>query len=372
MCRQGEVEPKRIGATRLSRECREITAKPAQASGLPGAFVAGEGDETGWQGQKIGSHSRTMPRKRLGQGRQGQQTEKQVAFFHFPIEARRRVAERLSWPVVAVLTSSCAGFGPQHVRVLPTTVAVERLDRLAAVLETEWMRWGGRIAELPAGGGFCLDLPNGQCSSIKDGCGDEQTGTLCPVVNEYWLAVQPAGPRHTCGRTDVCETDWPATAAEKPEDTPAWSAVFVSAMMKKAGFSDSEFRPDINHAGYVVAARDGYASAFQVVPAPATVARGDLVCAMRGDQALSPPAIHSIADGSRAPPMHCDVVVHVDLETHTAEAIGGNVQQTVAKTRIALDVQNRVSAEVNTNRKWVLVLRARREGAAPPGTAPLL
>ena len=62
--------------------------------------------------------------------------------------------------------------------------------------------------------------------------------------------------------------------------------------------------------------------------------------------------------------MHCDIVVAVNPAAHTLEAIGGNVQQTVAKTIVTLDANGRVSHDLHPRRRWVAVMRARRGAAA--------
>ena len=130
--------------------------------------------------------------------------------------------------------------------------------------------------------------------------------------------------------------------------------------MHKAGFRYPEFLPAAAHADYVVAARDGTISAFDVVAVPAPAAPGDLVCSVRGAAEILPSEIDQILDGRRATPMHCDLVVKVDPVRRVLEAIGGNVQQTVARSIVELDLLGRLSHELNSQRRWVLVLRIRR------------
>ena len=242
----------------------------------------------------------------------------------------------------------------------PSLVSPERIARLVEVAEHEWLRWGGKIVHVPAGDAFCLVLSDGRCGEVDSGCGQEQTARLCPVVDEYWAAVAHIGLRHTCRRVDVCEAEFPTDASDPPERTPPWSAAFISAVMDRAGFRQPEFLPAAAHADYVVAARDGTISAFDAVAVPAPAAPGDLVCSVRGVVELQPSEIDQILDGRRATPMHCDLVVKVDPARRVLEAIGGNVQQTVARSIIELDPLGRLSNELNPQRRWVLVLRIRR------------
>ncbi len=273
----------------------------------------------------------------------------------------RCLAMWTGWTSLSVLTASCGGVpqAPVRIAVAPTVVSPARIERLIGVLEQEWTRWGRDIVVVPAGGDICVPHGDGYCDVIEDGCGKEKTADLCPLVDGFWASISYRDIRHSCHRTDVCEIQWPA-GEPPPERTPPWSAAFVSAMMQRAGFSATEFLPAPSHADYVVAARDGFMSAYSVVPTPATADPGDLICSVRGDTDLTPTDIALITDRQLATPMHCDIVVRVDRGAHLLEAIGGNVQQTVAKSIVTLDAANQVRFDLNLNRPWVLVMRARR------------
>lgn len=268
---------------------------------------------------------------------------------------------KLSWSAIAILTvialMGCAAGTPEPLfRVSSSTVPVERIDRLIAVAETEWRLWGSRVVRLPAGTEFCMELPGGACEVIADGCGQEQTSALCPIINrDYWSKVNPRNS-HSCAKMDICDARWPADLPT-PDFVP-WSAAFISAMMQKAGFSSVEFAPAPAHATYVVAARDDLSSAYDVVPTPATAGPGDLICAPRGNSKITERELHLIQGGPNATIMHCDIVVRASAN-RTLEAIGGNVQQSVAKTIVTLDDRGRVSPTINPHRRWILVLRAR-------------
>lgn len=270
------------------------------------------------------------------------------------------------WVALAVLTS-CGGL--PRTTVKPTYVSEERIEKLRGTLEEEWVRWGSKIVEVPAITGpkadvpttseFCMRFADAECTAVEDGCGQEQTAKLCPVVNEYWLALPDKKPLHSCKKLDLCNAKWPIEAG-KPPDTPAWSAAFISAMFKKGNFSESEFRPASGHASYIAAARDNFASAYEVVPTPAIAKVGDLVCAPRDDavRTIFPNTLNLIVGGGSPTRMHCDVVVAVRKEY--IEAIGGNVQQSVSKSLIQLDSEGRVAYGLNSHRPWVLLMRIRK------------
>ncbi|EHR68927.1 hypothetical protein BurJ1DRAFT_0028 [Burkholderiales bacterium JOSHI_001] len=269
---------------------------------------------------------------------------------------------RLLGGALLLLVSACSVLPPVPPvpRVAPTTVGPERVARLMDVALAHWQRWGAREAQLLDGQPLCLLQPDGLCDTVDDGCGDERSAGLCPLVDAYWQAVPPHTPRHDCERTDVCVTRWPVDETEPAPWTPAWSAAFVSAVLREAGFSETEFHASDGHARYVVAARDGWASAFDVVATPAVAVPGDLVCAVRGRIDLGSEPVPALDGGHPATPMHCDIVVAVDVAARRLQAVGGNVQQTVARTTLELDAAGRVSAALNPFGRWVLVMRLRR------------
>lgn len=280
-----------------------------------------------------------------------------------PVPQPSRQPARFLPLLLAAVLVGCAPLPPKpppRQPVAPSLVPPDRIARLIARAEQEWIRWGSRIVLVPAGADPCALLPDGRCVEVADGCGQERTAQLCPVVDEYWAALPYVRLRHNCDRTDVCEAEWPIDAADPPAYAPPWSAAFISAMMRDAGLDYPAFLPAAAHADYVVAAREGHISAFDVLAVPARAEPGDLICAVRGAVELTPFELERIEDGRRATPMHCDIVVRVDLQRGVLEAIGGNVHQTVARSIVALDPLGRVSYDLNPRRRWVLVLRARR------------
>lgn len=268
----------------------------------------------------------------------------------------RRVAA-LAACLAAVWLSSCGAPTVVRPKVAPTWVSPEKIARLLAETDTEWNRWGRKLAYVRPGEPVCLVVSDGSCRDVDDGCGQEQTAALCPVVNEYWQAV-PERFGNTCNLVDVCEWQWPRDSGLTRDDNKAWSAAFTSAMMARAGFSTTEFMPTGRHALYIAAARDGYASAYDVIRTPTVVSPGDVICSSRGRsrQRIDPTTLHAIGPGDE---MHCDIVVWVNREEGFLEAIGGNVKQTVAKTIVPIDPEGRLLYDANADRSWVLAMRAR-------------
>ncbi|WP_374565512.1 DUF2272 domain-containing protein [Ideonella sp.] len=270
----------------------------------------------------------------------------------------RRVAALASC-LAAIWLSSCGTPMVLRPKVPPTAVPPEKIARLLAEADAEWARWGRKLAHVRPGEPLCLLVSDGSCRDVDDGCGQEQTAALCPVVNDYWQAV-PERFVNTCRLVDVCEWQWPRDSGLTRDDNKAWSAAFVSAMMARAGFTTTEFMPTGRHALYIEAARDGYASAYEVVRTPSVVSPGDVICSSRGRSRyrIDPSTLHAIGAGDE---MHCDIVVAVNTPEGHLEAIGGNVKQTVAKTIVPIDADGRLQYDASADRNWVLAMRARTE-----------
>jgi hypothetical protein len=138
----------------------------------------------------------------------------------------------------------------------------------------------------------------------------------------------------------------------------AWSAAFISAVMRQAGLSDKEFEFSEAHNIYIGQALQvalGETSGAQPAgffracpPANARPRPGDLVCYHRHtrqhgskpaaeirnmmlEDAIANPAVDRIHKS------HCDVVVHVDAKAARVYVVGGNVQQAVTVKKLVLD-----------------------------------
>ena len=117
-----------------------------------------------------------------------------------------------------------------------------------------------------------------------------------------------------------------------------WSAAFVSWVMCEGGLGDmSQFARDISHRVYIdqaISARDGQApdAAFVAHDAgEAEIQPGDLLCNARGSASYRSLADRRRDTGEYAP-LHCDIVVRVDLDAGLFHLIGGNVMNSVTLT----------------------------------------
>lgn len=269
----------------------------------------------------------------------------------------------------------------QQLPPTPTTGATPR-QRIVQIALQEWQRWGGQTVRigrddtacvirsplpLPApeapllaaadgesGNGVAADssdtadsvdtdeslgLRSVDCGGFPDGTGMEATAQGCALAQRYWAIV---------GKTVDCE--------QIKQGRWAWSAVFISWVLRQAGLDERQFLTGESHSMYVVDARDGTlpAPAFRVEPVPAMPRPGDILCAGRGrDKYLTSAA--EIGFGST--PMHCDIVVEVDAAARVVKTIGGNVQQSVSMEWIELGDSGLVDGFTNSHAPWLLVLR---------------
>ena len=217
-------------------------------------------------------------------------------------------------------------------------------ERLLALALQEWQLWGrGRWDAATNLTERRLDEPRGL----------EAEPYLHARVLLYWLGVKGG--------------DFPVQRTRHEDGSlRPWSAVFISWLMRGAGFGERQFEAAELHWQYIRAALDhGVRAGFEARDAAATAPRpGDLICAPRD---ATPDAPSGFAQWSalarplraRAWPWHCDLVVQVD----GAElgAIGGNVSDSVTWTRTPLDAAGRLVP--TPERPWTVVLR--QKGAPP-------
>jgi hypothetical protein len=251
-------------------------------------------------------------------------------------------------------------------------------QQMVAIAKQEWERWGRQEVRIGRDDTYCVTVPSSlapiqtvmmqgapsndpatadqevlddseaglgavvegvPCQRFADGSGAEATDQGCQLAQRYWAIV---------GRVPDCQ--------QVTTGRWAWSATFISWIMRQAGLDTRQFLTGASHAMYVVDARDGIlpTPAFGTVALPAMPQIGDLVCGGRGrDKYLND--INEIRFG--ATPMHCDLVVDVDLSARVVRAIGGNVQQAVSMSLIELGDSNMLDGITNSTMPWLLVLR---------------
>lgn len=179
---------------------------------------------------------------------------------------------------------------------------------------------------------------------------DESALSVWARVGEYWDAADPghaAEVRALAAQAPRREL-WPAWRR-------AWSAAFVSWVMRRAGAPD--FTPDPAHADYLRASLERRPESVVDV-ADYTPVTGDLICAGRGSGPRDAAEFLRLLHEERGFfPSHCDVIVEVAADTATL--IGGNVKNAVTATVTPL-VEGRIPPA--TTRPWAVALRL----AEPP------
>ena len=157
---------------------------------------------------------------------------------------------------------------------------------------------------------------------------------------------------------------------------PAWSAAFISWIMKKAG-TGKYFEYSAGHHRYVSAAKNNRLSkktenpfwAYQISEVKPEV--GDLICNARcsSDQPARCGATFENVDKLKDPSLHCDIVV--DVRSDYVLVIGGNTgddcggparlsKSTVGKKKVLLDKRGRVKNRRRTN--YIAVIKFRTDG----------
>lgn len=133
-----------------------------------------------------------------------------------------------------------------------------------------------------------------------------------------------------------------------------WSAAFISWLVQGAGVPANAFSPSVLHWDYIDAALGGGATTYFSAhdPRARAAVAGDLLCAPRGAAFVA--SIPDIA-AARHGPWHCDLVVEV--RAGELDAIGGNVLDVVALTRVPLDAHGR--ALPLPRRPWRVLLAPR-------------
>ncbi|HSD36640.1 MAG TPA: DUF2272 domain-containing protein [Rhodocyclaceae bacterium] len=218
-------------------------------------------------------------------------------------------------------------------------------QRIVAIAEHEWRSWGSQTVLMDANGRGCVSnsplppppeylaaqaatasiraggatlLPEvSPCWQFADGSGMESTPQGCALTLRYWRVL---GREPECAQ--IATARW------------AWSAAFISWVMRQAGLTNEQFLTGEAHNMYVADARDELlpAAAFGIEPYPAVPAAGDMICSVRS-AAAAITDVEQIVFGRT--PMHCDIVITVNTQQHSLLAIGGNVQQSVSLSVIS-------------------------------------
>jgi hypothetical protein len=256
--------------------------------------------------------------------------------------ALMRPGRAASLLVLAVL-AACANDPAAHVPPFARH-PYQPLSRAAvvAIAEREWRSFGSPVEDPAAA--RTDDKP-------------ERDEGLWQRVGEYWWLGQDAGTPEDAwtGKHDAQGRAFPP----ENDETFAWSAAFVSYVMRIAGAGD-RFPYAVAHHTYIDDAREvslGRTNRWSISaedPAVYAPQPGDLICMSRGGRVVH---FADLPAGRFAG--HCDVVVAVG--TGTLDAIGGNVGDAVTLKHVPLTEDGHVADPsghiVDPRYNWFVVLR---------------
>lgn len=228
---------------------------------------------------------------------------------------------------------------PPYVRNPPEPFS--RLNAVA-IAEREWRAFGSLIDDAPPGPGLPRDLRP-----------DNQPG-LWQRVADYWWFSQDSGTAESGWSSRYTETGTPYSTT-----APAWSAAFISYIMRAAG-AGTRFPYTPLHADYInAAARNEGALHAERLESYAPQA-GDLIClgraSARGMRFDDLPTTRFFA--------HCDIVDAAAPGQLTV--IGGNVAASVTMKHVPTTASGTLASpdgQVMDGRyPWFVVLRVGYDG----------
>ena len=229
--------------------------------------------------------------------------------------------------------------------------------RIAAVACDEHMRWNrpfidadGRIASFTS--------HEAESRGLADG------GAPWRRVAQYWQAAGLLGQvAHRSGASDCTyagqNASYPGLGCRGFVVDSAWSAAFVSWVMRQAGVPG--FRHSASHYDYVRAARSTpSASPYAYMEPLATPpSAGDMLCYVRSNRVQGYKGLTAIIDGGASGlAMHCDIVAAA--AGGKAYLIGGNLHQAVSMRMLNLNANGQW---------WNLPLRTDGQVQCSPDTA---
>ena len=250
---------------------------------------------------------------------------------------------------IAIVIMAAALAGCAATNVVPDFAAkpfvpFNREDAVAVALR-EW-RLFGSLSDLPDSPEPAVPKP-------------ERAAGLWERVGEYWwLGLAGTGREaHWTGKHDENGRVFAALDDERY----AWSAAFISYVMRIAGAGD-RFPYAANHAAYVNAAASGR-SAILIAHAPQSYAPklGDILCFGR-----------EWASGLRFAdlptsgfwPGHCALVVA--REGNVLSAVGGNDQDAVTMDHVTIATDGSLLS-LNQRIEWPIVIELRYDSDIEPG-----
>ncbi|WP_376098759.1 DUF2272 domain-containing protein [Roseomonas sp. CCTCC AB2023176] len=265
---------------------------------------------------------------------------------------------RLAALLAPLLLAACAVAPPPPRRDPPIAYPASVRDRILRIAEAEWAEWG-RITV-----GRDLPRPPSGLEGLPDNF---------PRVLAYWRAVPDAEAAGAVAANRALWVAAPGGAAGLWAE-PAWSAAFVSYVMRSAGVDTREFTPSAAHSFYLDAIiRDAreYPATAPFIPrdigerAPEP---GDLICADRSRTPLRSWR-DRVPEAGQFRPMHCDIVLRA--APGAVEAIGGNIADAVTLTIYPADATG-ILLPRERGSALVTVVENRLGRLPPFGPSPLV
>jgi hypothetical protein len=225
--------------------------------------------------------------------------------------------------------------------------AFRRADAVA-IAEQEWRRFGNHVDDdPPAAGGY--DPPPDADPARAPGHWER--------IGEYWWLGQNADRREAAWTGMHDENGRPI--ADGREDYYAWSAAFISYVMRTAG-AGPRFPYSPSHYTYINTAKDmaeGHASGWALVAEPVDAyapAPGDVICYGRERH-----KVRFTQLPLRRFAAHCDIVVARDGSA--ISVIGGNVDHTVTMKHVPVTKDGRLADPdgdvLDARYPWFVVLK---------------
>jgi hypothetical protein len=254
---------------------------------------------------------------------------------------------------LAFLLAACAA-SPRRVPPFAATPYEPFVRANAVAIATrEWRLFGSLIDEASLEGweaGSPLEKP-------------ERLPGIWQRVGEYWWLGQNPDEAASAwtGKHDAGGAVFPFTDDERY----AWSAAFISYVMRIAGAGD-RFPYSPNHATYVNAAAAGRSSILRAEPPESYAPKlGDLIC--RGRYRAADLTFRDLPT-SYTWPGHCAVVV--SGTSGILDVIGGNVEDAVRLTHVPVTERgtlgNPGEPVLDQRYRWFVVLRVLYDAEAEP------
>ncbi len=230
------------------------------------------------------------------------------------------------------------------------TVPYEPISResVVAIALREWRLFGQAVDD---------DPPGTRPPLLPDQMPERMPG-LWQRVGEYWWLGQDAGTTASAwtGKQDADGTVFPANR----DDGYAWSAAFVSYVMRIAG-AGARFPYAEDHSYYINIAKEmalGETSGWLITaerPSAYAAQPGDLICEGRGRAAK----LTYDRLPTRHFPAHCDIVVA--KAPGQISVVGGNVDHAVTMKHVPVTADGKLATPdgqvLDTRYPWMVVLR---------------